>query len=142
MGLVKTFGGCAIIAAAALGAGAAHAEIIELEIAGVRSAKGAIKIDVYAPPRKHAAKRLVPAIRGPMKVAIDDVRPGAYAIMLYHDENGNGRLDRGGLLGMPIEGYAFSNDAPVRFGPPSFNAMKVEVKAKAGLRTSVRMRYP
>ena len=77
-----------------------------------------------------------------MKVTIPDLRPGPYAIMLYHDENGNGRLDRGGLLGMPTEGYAFSNNAPVRFGPPSFDAMKVELKAKAGLRTSVRMRYP
>jgi uncharacterized protein (DUF2141 family) len=40
--------------------------------------------------------------------------------MAYHDENGNGRLDKN-VLGVPTEGTAFSRDAKGHFGPPSFN---------------------
>jgi uncharacterized protein (DUF2141 family) len=70
------------------------------------------------------------------------VPAGSYAIMLYHDANANGRLDRGGLLRMPTEGYAFSNDAPVRMGPPSFEAMRIDVAPGARVVATVRMRYP
>lgn len=34
---------------------------------------------------------------------------GAYAIAVFHDENGNGKLDKN-FLGMPKEGYVFSNN--------------------------------
>jgi uncharacterized protein (DUF2141 family) len=35
---------------------------------------------------------------------------GDYAFAVYHDANGNGKLDRNGV-GMPTEDYAFSNNA-------------------------------
>jgi uncharacterized protein (DUF2141 family) len=38
-----------------------------------------------------------------------------------HDEDSDGQLDRD-FLGIPQEGYAFSNDAREPFGPPSFEA--------------------
>jgi uncharacterized protein (DUF2141 family) len=130
-----------LLLALALTAPAATAETIELRIAGVRSAEGRVKINVYARPRKPVTERIIAASRDTMKVELE-VPPGAYAIMLYHDENANGRLDRGGLLRMPTEGYAFSNDAPVRFGPPAFNAMRIDVAAGARVAATVRMRYP
>ena len=119
----------------------ADAETIQLRIEGVRSADGKIKIDVYAPPRKRVLERVVAARAGTLELELE-VPPGAYAIMLYHDANANGTLDRGGLLRMPSEGYAFSNDAPVRFGPPSFEAMRVDVTPAARVIATVRMRYP
>jgi uncharacterized protein (DUF2141 family) len=120
---------------------AAEAETIQLRIEGVRSAEGLIEIDVYAPPRKHTVERIVQARRGTVEVELD-VPAGAYAIMLYHDANANSTLDRGGLLRMPTEGYGFSNDAPVRFGPPSFETMRVDVARGARVVTTVRIRYP
>ena len=133
------------IAALLLGLGliapSADAETIQLRIADLRSADGRVKINVYAPPRKAVAERIIAAARGTMNVELD-VPAGAYAIMIYHDENANGRLDRGGLLRMPTEGYAFSNDAPVRLGPPSFDAMRVDVAPAARVLTTVHMRYP
>lgn len=47
-----------------------------------------------------------------------EVPEGTAAIRLHHDENGNGELDRN-LLGIPSEGYGFSNN-PKSMGPPSF----------------------
>jgi uncharacterized protein (DUF2141 family) len=47
--------------------------------------------------------------------------PGKYALVVFHDENSNGRFDRN-WLGLPKEGYAFSNNVRPVFAPPSFKA--------------------
>ena len=117
------------------------AETIQLRIEGVRSADGKLEIDVYAPPRQHVVEQIVAARRGTVEVELE-VPPGAYAIMLFHDANANSTLDRGGLLRMPTEGYAFSKDAPVRLGPPSFEAMRIDVARGARVPATVQMRYP
>ena len=44
---------------------------------------------------------------------------GEYAISLFHDANGNGRLDIGNF-GIPTERYGFSNDAEGVMGPPAY----------------------
>ncbi|ABC64615.1 DUF2141 domain-containing protein [Erythrobacter litoralis] len=66
------------------------------------------------------------------------VAPGDYAISLLHDENGNGKADRS--LMVPKEGFGFSRDAKVRFGPPSFSSAAFEVRGGATHQT-IRMRY-
>ncbi len=60
-------------------------------------------------------------------VDIADLAPGAYAIAVYVDENGNGELDRG-LFGIPSEPYGFSRGGG-SFGPPAFADALVEVPA-------------
>ena len=50
-----------------------------------------------------------------------DIPPGTYALAVIHDENMNGKLDTN-WLGIPTEGYGFSNDAKDMLGPPSFSA--------------------
>ena len=49
------------------------------------------------------------------------IPPGTYALVVVHDENSNGKLDTN-LLGIPTEGYGFSNDARAFMGTPSFSA--------------------
>jgi uncharacterized protein (DUF2141 family) len=55
------------------------------------------------------------------KVQVGSVRLpfGAYGIVVLHDVNSNGKLDKK-FLGIPDEPVGFSNDAKIRFGPPSF----------------------
>lgn len=43
-----------------------------------------------------------------------------YAVIVSHDLNANGKLDRN-LLGIPSEPYGFSNNPSTRFGPPGFD---------------------
>jgi uncharacterized protein (DUF2141 family) len=50
-----------------------------------------------------------------------DIPPGTYALAVVHDENMNGKLDTN-WLGIPKEGYGFSNDAKALLGAPSFSA--------------------
>ena len=51
----------------------------------------------------------------------EDIPPGTYALAVIHDENMNGKLDTN-FLGIPKEGYGFSNDAKALLGAPSFTA--------------------
>jgi uncharacterized protein (DUF2141 family) len=44
---------------------------------------------------------------------------GEYAVKVFHDENGNGELDKR-ILGIPAEAYGFSNDARGPMGPPEY----------------------
>ena len=50
-----------------------------------------------------------------------DIPPGTYALAVIHDENMNGKLDTN-WLGIPKEGYGFSNDAKALLSAPSFSA--------------------
>jgi len=51
----------------------------------------------------------------------EDIPPGTYSLAVIHDENMNGKLDTN-WLGVPTEGYGFSNDAKALLGAPSFSA--------------------
>ena len=52
-----------------------------------------------------------------------DIAPGTYALAVIHDENMNGKIDTN-LVGIPTEGYGFSNDAKAMFSAPSFSAAR------------------
>jgi uncharacterized protein (DUF2141 family) len=52
-----------------------------------------------------------------------DIPPGTYALAVIHDENMDGKLDTK-WLGIPTEGYDFSNNAKATFGPSSFSAAR------------------
>lgn len=64
----------------------------------------------------------------------ENVPAGAYGLKIFHDVNGNGELDVNGF-GIPREPYAFSNNAPVRFGPPSWSAAAFTVGHDGAVQT-------
>jgi uncharacterized protein (DUF2141 family) len=66
------------------------------------------------------------------------VAPGTWALSVFHDENGNGKLDT--VLGVPKEGFAFSRNPPLTFGPPKFERVSIAVDG-AGASVPVRLRY-
>ncbi len=53
----------------------------------------------------------------------DTLHYGHYAISILHDENGNGTMDTG-FLGVPSEGFGFSNNPRIGFGAPSFESCR------------------
>ncbi len=61
--------------------------------------------------------------RGESRVMFRDVPYASYAIAVLHDENRNGKMEKG-LFGIPKEGYGFSNDASGFMGPPDFDDAK------------------
>jgi len=60
-------------------------------------------------------------------ITVNDLKPGKYAFKYFHDENNNKKLDTN-FIGMPKEGFGFSNDAKGKFGPPHFEDTVFEVK--------------
>lgn len=50
-------------------------------------------------------------------VHFDSIARGKYTILYFHDENKNRELDAN-FMGIPKEGYGFSNNASGQYGPP------------------------
>ncbi|MFL0353687.1 DUF2141 domain-containing protein [Xanthomarina sp. GH4-25] len=64
-------------------------------------------------------------VDGTVAVTFDNVTPGTYAIMVFHDANDNEKMDFD-TTGRPSESYGMSNN-PVLFGPPNFTDAKFEL---------------
>ena len=83
-----------------------------------------------------AVTRSIPA--GTPKIRFDGLAHGDYAVAVIHDENGNRKLDT--FAGIPREGFGFSRNPPVTFGPPRFSAARFTLTSGAETQ-QVRMRY-
>jgi uncharacterized protein (DUF2141 family) len=59
-------------------------------------------------------------------IQIEGLQPGKYAFKYFHDENKDEKLTTS-FVGIPKEGFGFSNNAKGKFGPPSFDKMIFEV---------------
>lgn len=77
-----------------------------------------------------------PARMAAIRFTFPELLPGTYAIAVFQDLNGNGRLDRT-PLGLPLEPYGFSNDAG-RLRRPTFAGASIQV-GDQDLRIAVRL---
>lgn len=100
-----------------------------IDVAVSARSHGAIAYLVFAskngfPDDKEKAVQhgFVPIPPEAAKVHIDagGFPPGRYAVSVYQDVNGNGRLDRN-ILGIPKEPAGASNNPKPHFGPPAFD---------------------
>jgi uncharacterized protein (DUF2141 family) len=118
---------------------------LTVTLSEARNDKGRLAIALFDSeedfPRQERALRgqMLAIARGRATVTFHGLDPGVYAIAVLHDENSNSKMDFN-FLGIPLEGYGFSNDAPVSFGPPSFKAAAFKLVARRS-RSSVRLRY-
>lgn len=105
-----------------------NAEQLIFTIDGVASNQGKIYIQVFNGKDAYRSENaiaatIIPAIEGEVRANFADLKPGEYAVRYFHDEDGDGKLATN-LLGMPTEGYGFSNAAKPNFGPVKYEAMK------------------
>lgn len=56
--------------------------------------------------------------------------PGRYAVVVLHDENANEKLDRN-FLGVPREGFGFTNNPRVMLTAPGFDTAAFDVTCPA-----------
>ena len=117
--------GVAAVAQPASSPPAASTATVTVQVVGLHSSKGSVQCMLYAggvgfpgKPDKAVAKLTVPIADEAATCAFPNLAPGDYAIELFHDENGNGKLDT--FFGIPSEGFGASNDAPEKFGPPKY----------------------
>jgi uncharacterized protein (DUF2141 family) len=83
--------------------------------------------------------RAVLPIRGGEALAeFENVPSGPFAVSAFHDEDVDRVLDTG-LLGIPSEDYGFSRDARGSFGPPSFEAARLELATGETKQLTIRV---
>ncbi len=119
-----------------------------MAVTGARRAAGNVTVTLYGPRREdflarggRLARRRVPlagnATAAEACFALS--APGEYAVAVYHDENDDRDFNRN-ALGLPSEGYGFSNDAPTALGLPDFDAVRFTLPP-GETRMTVRLRY-
>jgi uncharacterized protein (DUF2141 family) len=116
---------------------------IEVTVTNIKELKGTIRVALFTqsedfPNNKPVKGQIVKITGKTMKVGFENVAAGIYAISVIHDENENEKLDTG-FMGIPKEGFGFSNDAMGTFGPPKFKEASFsipEIKA-----ASITLKY-
>jgi uncharacterized protein (DUF2141 family) len=119
---------------------------LKIWIKGFRSLKGSVFVGLYNKPQgfatENAYRNFSYEITGTeMWVAFDSLVKGSYAIAIIHDENNNHKLDQG-EMGIPVEGYGFSNDARGLFGPPDFRLAMFYFAGTATKTVVINLLYP
>jgi len=84
------------------------------------------KKDDFKDISKTYKNRVVNINSSSIKIVFKNIPKGVYAISVFHDENENGKLDKN-FLGMPIEGYGFSNNIRPILRGASFGESKFEL---------------
>ena len=123
--------------------GPAAAATLDIVVGNIRNGTGDIRVAVCSRAQflnescEYVA--VAPAQPGEVRVHLENVAPGTWAVQAFHDEDGDGRIGTN-LLGLPTEGLGFSNDARFRFGPPPFDDAAFRLNP-AGGRVRVPLRY-
>ena len=109
-----------------------QANLIHVDIIGLRSESGQVLCALYSSPvgfpknSDKAVRRAKSEIsHGHAICEFSGIAVGKYAVSVFHDENSNGKLDSN-FLGIPREGVGASNNAKGHFGPPKFDAAAVQ----------------
>lgn len=124
--------------------GAAPTTTLDVSIDKLRSTRGELRFCLTADPKNfpgcvddaHAVTRSVPAAS--RHVRFDGLPAGSYAIAVIHDANGNNKLDT--VLGIPREGFGFSRNPAIAFGPPRFAAARFDIGDQP-VEQQIGMRY-
>jgi len=120
---------CASLARAADPAPAASSSpALDAVVTNTRDDKGRVGCNLFndsdpsAFPRDSKKKLLhvwAPIRNGSAVCEFSGIPAGTYAVVVFQDEDMSGGM-RSNMLGMPLEGYGFSNNPRVRFSAPSF----------------------
>ncbi|PZQ12563.1 MAG: hypothetical protein DI564_13065 [Rhodanobacter denitrificans] len=124
-------------------AGTVAAADLTVEVADIRVQAGQLKLAVVGSAEgwdgkaKPVAGEATTPTGATATFRFKDLPPGTYAVQVMHDENGNGKLDTN-FVGMPIEGYGFSNNPRV-MRKPTWDEARFELGAD-GTTVAVQLR--
>ncbi len=100
---------------------------VTIEINNLSNNKGKVLLEFY-----DGDKKVIARVKGNIEnnscfISVNDLNPGRYAFRYFHDENNNEKLDTN-WMGIPKEGFGFSNNALGTFGPPAFEKWIFELE--------------
>lgn len=100
-------------------------------VSGVEHNEGYIDVKIYTDKESFLKEELAAETirkrptKGETVIPLSKMHEGIIAIVVYHDENGNGEL-KTGLFWRPKEGFAFSNSYTPK-GLPKFKKAAIEL---------------
>ena len=122
---------CAFAVLVTLSAPVALATELVFEVSGVESTEGQLLVALFTQAqflRSPVRATKVAPVKGKVTGSLGEVPEGTYALSVFHDLNGNGKLDTN-FIGIPKEPSGFSNN-PVLYGPPTFEKTRIEVRGE------------
>ncbi len=135
--------GIALVATPSFGA---ELFLLELAIIDVRPSEGLVRVELHNSAATYLSREeLVPfrsasvtaTDRDKITLRFEDIPAGSYAISMYQDLNSNDNLDST-FFRIPKEPFGFSNNLPVRFGPPSFEKSSFEVTSNLSIEVKLK----
>lgn len=120
---------------------------LKVTITKLHSNKGVVLVSLFKEgagypddPARAYAKEKGYIVDKSATIIFKAVPPGSYAIAILHDENNNQKMDKN-LLGIPKEGYGFSNNAAGAFGPPSYKKASFMHSGSKSTDIQIRTKY-
>ena len=115
---------------------------VEVVIKKIKGTAGSLRVALFNSEEqflKTPFKGEIVKISGEtVTVVFKNVPAGTYGASVIHDENENEKMDTG-MMGIPKEGFGFSNDAMGMFGPPKFKEASFVLPATKSV--SVTLKY-
>jgi uncharacterized protein (DUF2141 family) len=105
---------------------------LALTIRNVRAGKGPVLVRLvrgeegWTGAIPAAGQARIEATAAEVTAVFPGLEGGTYGVKLYQDVDANGEMNTN-MFGIPSEPYGFSNNAPVRFGPPDWEAAQFEI---------------
>ena len=106
---------------------------LEVTVKGLKNQKGQVCFSLFSSSRgfpsndKRAVKaQCVKVGDSNVTLNIPSLKAGTYAIAMFHDSNGDGKLNTN-AFGIPKEGFGFSRNPRILTGPPKFGDSAVFV---------------
>ncbi len=110
-----------------------EAASLHVVITGITEQRGVVRLALYSSREDYEARenaccsKVIPVNAARVEVVFNDLKPGWYAVMLYHDINDNNQCDR--ILGLPREPFGISNNVrPGLKGTPDFREARFMVE--------------
>ncbi len=110
---------------------------LTIEIKGLHNNKGLVLFELYNANHQVLKQERIQIKNQVCTLQISDLKPGKYAVRYFQDENLNSKIDKN-FLGIPTEGYGFSNNVLAPFGPPDFNEWLFDLKSDMKLMLKIK----
>jgi uncharacterized protein (DUF2141 family) len=101
--------------------------VLTIEINRLENSKGKILLELRDGENNYIKGITKEVKQNKCIIRIKNLEAGNYSFRYFHDENNNKELDTN-WLGIPNEGFGFSNNASGLFGPPDFEETIIKLK--------------
>lgn len=115
---------------------------LQVQVTEVKYADGTLLLGVFNQedgfPREIQKALVIAKVKpGRPTHTFENLPPGRYAVVVIHDRNNSGQLDRN-LLGMPEEPVGLSNYTSIGiFNPPTFRKALIDLKESGLLKVKL-----